>query len=458
MTETTLDQPGARGVLARLFESPDIKTLPKRVAEIVRREDRASEYLIGFAQLGVAALLWTLYLVAPRPVDAGMAITPVPLALGLYTAFSLFRLWLIIKRPVPGWFVGVSILADIGLVLGLIWSFHIEYGQPPAFALKAPTFVYLFVLIVLRSLRFDPRYVLAAGLAAAGGWALLTVAAIAASGAGTITRSFTDYINGSRILIGAEFDKLFAILVVTALLTLSSLRAQRTLVNAVREEAAAKEIGRFLSRGVADQIAQSETLIEAGHAVEREAAIMMIDIRGFTPFAATVPPKAVVDMLTSFHARIIPIVRANNGVIDKFLGDGIMATFGAAQPSRTAAADALRALDAVLRAALEWQNSLSERGVGVPLRVNAGVAAGPVVFATLGDGDRLEYTVIGEAVNLSAKLEKHNKVEKSRALVSAEALALAQQQGYQPSRHFKLRSAVQVAGVGGPIDIGARFD
>ncbi len=57
---------------------------------------------------------------------------------------------------------------------------------------------------------------------------------------------------------------------------------------------------------------------------------MMIDIRGFTPFAATVPPKAVVDMLTSFHARIIPIVRANGGVIDKFLGDGVMATFGAA--------------------------------------------------------------------------------------------------------------------------------
>src|SRR5262249_20707246 len=107
--------------------------------------------------------------------------------------------------------------------------------------------------------------------------------------------------------------------------------------------------------------------------------------------------------LTSFHARIVPLVQAHGGVVDKFLGDGVMATFGAVMPSRTTAADALRALDAIMEEAGRWQKDLSELGVTAKLAVNRAAAAGTVVFATLGNDDRLEYTVIGDAVNLAAK-------------------------------------------------------
>jgi adenylate cyclase len=451
-------QQGWPGLLGRLVAAPDTKALPERVAEIVRREDRDSERLVAVAQLGIAGLLWALYLAAPRPDDAvPSSLAPVPLALGLYTVFSILRLRLILRRPVRGLLVAVSIVADVALVLALIWSFHIEYGQPPGFSLKAPTFVYLLVLIVLRSLRFDPRYVLAAGLAAALGWGLLTVLAISLSPEGAVTRSFVAYVNGSRILIGAEIDKIVAILAITGLLALGARRAQRTLVAAVREEAAAREIGRFLSRGVAEQIAGSDLLIEAGHAEAREAAILMIDIRGFTAFAAKETPRAVVGVLNSFHSRVVPLVRAHGGVVDKFLGDGVMATFGAARVSPTAAADALRALDRLLEEAVQWQQDLAERGIGAHLQVNAAVAAGPVVFAALGSGDRLELTVIGEAANLAAKLEKHNKVEGSLAVVPAATLALATAQGYVPANPFAGRPAARIAGLAEPLDIVVRL-
>lgn len=441
-----------------IWQRPATAELPERVKAIVVLQDRASERLIGLVQLGIGVLLWALYLIAPRPSDAAMSMfSPVPMALTIYLAFSLFRYWFILQRRTPGWFVGLSILADVGLLLALIWSFHIEYGQPAGFSLKAPTFVYLFVFIVLRTLRFDPRYVLAVGLTAAAGWVLLTVAAGMIDGPDAITRSFTAYVTSTKILFGAEFDKVFALLLVTALLAFSARRAQRTLIAAVRDEAAAKEIGRFLSRGVADQIASSETLIAAGQAVERDASILMIDIRGFTRFAMTVPPARVVDMLTSFHARIIPIVRRNNGVIDKFLGDGVMATFGAVSPSSTAAADALRALDEILADTMSWQRSLVENEKGAKLDVNAAVAAGRVVFATLGDGDRLEYTVIGDAANLAAKLEKHNKIEKSRALFPTATYVTARAQGYRPGRAPETRLAARVAGVTGTIDLCARL-
>lgn len=435
-----------------------IASLPERVRRIVLAEDRASERLIGYVQLVICGLLWTLYLIAPRPADAAMSMfAPVPFALGAFTLFSAFRFWLILQRKVPDWFVGISIGADVGLVLGLIWSFHLQYGHSAGFALKAPTFAYLFVLVVLRSLRFDPRYVLAAGLAGAIGWAGLTSAAVVASGRGAITHNFSEYLLSDRILIGAEVEKVICLLLVTALLTLNARRAQRTLVASLREQAALDEVRRFLPKGVADQIAASDELIEAGNAMDRDAAILMLDIRGFTALSMRVPPAQVVRILTAFHARVIPVVRAHGGVIDKFLGDGVMATFGAANASTTYAADALRALDQILIEAQNWQRSLPSLGVVEALNVNAAVASGRVVFATLGDGDRLEYTVIGEAVNLAAKLEKHNKIEKSVALVSSGTVALAQTQGYAAPSPFVDRPAAHVGGVAGVIDLQARM-
>jgi adenylate cyclase len=437
-----------------LAGDPTIAALPERVQRIIANEDRASERLIGYVQLGIGGLLWLLFLIAPRPVDAAFTMfAPVPVALGAFTLFSIFRLWLILRQKAPDWFVGLSILADVGLVLGLIWSFHLQYGQSAGFALKAPTFVYLFVLVVLRGLRFDPRYVMAAGLAGALGWAGLTAAAIFAAGRQSITRSFSEYLLSDRILIGAEVEKIFAVALVTALLAISARRAQRTLVASLREQAALDEVRRFLPKGVADQISAADSLIEAGHAVERDAAVLMLDIRGFTPLSMRVPPAGVVRILTSFHARIIPIVRAHGGIIDKFLGDGVMATFGAANVSATAAADALRALEQILDEAQAWQDDLPALGVTEGLRVNAAVASGRIVFATLGAVDRLEYTVIGEAVNLAAKLEKHNKVEMSMALVPSDTVELAKAQGYQPAKAFLARPAAHVAGVAGSINL-----
>ena len=309
------------------------------------------------------------------------------------------------------------------------------------------------VFIALRTLRFDFRYVVTAGLAAALGWTLLVIVAIQRSPAGAVTRNFTSYVTGNSILIGAEFDKIFAVLMATAVLGLAVHSARQILVTAVREETAGREIRRFLSGGVADAIARSDTRVEAGQAAERDAAVLMLDIRGFTAFSKTVTPAVVVEMLTRFHARIVPMIRANGGVVDKFLGDGVMATFGAVAPSGTATADALRALDAIMGEAELCCDPRTGSGTAVSLEINGAVAAGRVVFATLGYDDRLEYTVIGDAANLAAKLEKHNKIERTRALVAGATFDLALAQGYLPERKPEWRRNVQIAGISGSIDI-----
>jgi adenylate cyclase len=429
--------------------------LPARVTLLIREHEERSERLIGWAQLGLVLTLSALYFIAPRPADAParMLIEPVPVALGAYLVFTLVRLALAYRGRLPGWLLLLSIVADTALLLGLIWSFHGNYGQPPAFSLKVPTFIYIFAFIAMRALRFDYRYVLAAGLAAAGGWAILVGLAIVRSGDGAVTRNFVTYLTSNHILVGAEFDKIVTVLAVTALLAIAIRRAQSTLIIAIREETAGREIRRFLSTGVADVITRSERVIEAGEAHEREAAIIMLDIRGFTRFSTTVSPKAVVDMLTRFHARILPVIREHGGVVDKFLGDGVMATFGAVEASSTAAADALRALERIMVEADAWRDAPEATPAERGLEVNGAAAAGTVVFATLGNGDRLEYTVIGEAVNLAAKLEKHNKTEMTRALVPAETYERALAEGYVPHRTHARRLKAQIAGVTEPLDL-----
>jgi adenylate cyclase len=363
-----------RGLLAgrvagHLGKPDNARPLPERVKALVRDQEEQSARLIGWAQLALGGILAALYWIAPRPADAPMRmlVEPVPVALAGYLLFTLGRLALSYRGRLPGWLLLLSIMADTALLLGVIWSIHVTYDQPAAFSLKAPTFIYLFAFVAMRALRFDYRYVLTAGLAAAAGWAFLLALALSRGGDEVITRNFVSYLTSNRILLGTEFDKIFTILMVTVLLAVAIRRAQKILVVAVREEAAGREIRRFLSDGVAEVITGSEMVIEAGQASERNAAIVMLDIRGFTRFSTTVPPKRVVEMLASFHAIVVPLIRRHGGVVDKFLGDGLMATFGAVQPSTTAAADALRALEAAIAEARRWREGLTRSGLGPAL-------------------------------------------------------------------------------------------
>lgn len=433
--------------------------LPRRVQGLIAHEEGRSEQLIGWVQLFVVMAFAALYLVAPRPADApaGMLLDPVPAALIAYGLFTVVRLWLAYRQRLPGVLLLVSILADIGLLVGMIWSFHAQYGQTAPFSLKVPTFVYLFVFIAIRALRFDYRYVLIAGAAAALAWAGLVIAVIRDSGGAAITRSFVTHVNSNSVLIGAEVDKLLALMLVTGVLAFSMYRGRRLFITAIRDEVALADLSRFFGKGVSDTVVDAETQAVAGTAVEREAAIMMLDIRGFTTLTGGLSPRQVVEILTSLHARIIPIVRRHGGVIDKFMGDGIMATFGAVTPSATAAADALRALEQIMAEVRAWQADERTGPADAPSRkvfeVHGAVVAGPVLFAIVGAGDRLEYTVIGSAVNLAAKLEKANKTEGTRALTTIATLETAIGQGYTPKAPARKVIDQDVAGIAQRLDL-----
>ncbi|MBO0904323.1 adenylate/guanylate cyclase domain-containing protein [Jiella sonneratiae] len=427
--------------------------LPSRVAADILRFDAASERLTGWVQFALALFLLGLYFVAPKPVDS-MSQSLVPVGLGTYLGLTLLRLYLSHRAALPRLFLFASLLVDVALLYALIWSFHLQYGQPHAFSLKAPTVLYVFVFIALRALRFDPIWVLLTGLVAAFGWLGLVLLAIARDGSGAITRSFVDYVDGTRILIGAEIDKIVVMVAVSAILAIAVARARTLVTKTAREQAERAEIRRFLPAPVEAAITASKEAIVAGEGVERNAAIVVLDIRGFSAFAAGRDPKEVVAALVSLHAIVVPVVEKHGGIVDKYLGDGMLATFGAGRESKTPAADALSALVEIVEAAAEWTEEL-QMATGSRLAVNGAATAGRVIFAALGDEARLEYTVIGEAVNLAAKMEKHNKVEATAALTTAATLEAAILEGYRPPRLFRHLPDCRVAGVAEPLGLVA---
>ena len=264
-------------LLAPFKGSPPGRTIPDRVQDVVQQFDRRSEQLIGWVQLTLGSFLAILYLVAPRPTDALMQ-QPVPVSLAIYLAFTGLRLFLSYRMRLPAWFLAFSILVDVVLLFGLIWYFHIQYGQTASFYLRAPTVMYVFVFIAIRALRFEPAWVLATGATAAVGWFLMTLYAIRASGAESITRSYVAYLQGNGILIGAEIDKIVAILLLTTVLALALARAKRLLAVATREQIEREELRRFLPEDVERAITEAPSAVVAGAAVVVGAAVVKLKI------------------------------------------------------------------------------------------------------------------------------------------------------------------------------------
>lgn len=156
---------------------------------------------------------------------------------------------------------------------------------------------------------------------------------------------------------------------------------------------------------------------------ECEAVVFFSDIRGFTDFSNDRSAEEVVEMLNSYFEVMVMIINKHGGVVDKFVGDAIMAIWGA--PTGTED-DAKKAVAACLdmRMALELFNDERLRQGLVPIKIGMGLHAGPVVAGTVGSNDRLEYTVIGDTVNIASRIESATKSYGTDLLISEEVLKL----------------------------------
>ncbi|MGF1567175.1 MAG: adenylate/guanylate cyclase domain-containing protein [Nodosilinea sp.] len=166
----------------------------------------------------------------------------------------------------------------------------------------------------------------------------------------------------------------------------------------VKNESGRLLMERFLPRTVVE--AAFETPLDLlQHPQERDVTVVVTDLRNFTQFAETLDPQAVVDFLNRYQDLLARLVEQHGGWVDKFMGDGMLAVFGAPEALDNHAEHALQAAMAMAEAV----KTIS------PLAMGIGVHSGPVVAGCLGTDNHLEFTVIGDTVNVAARLEDMTK-------------------------------------------------
>src|SRR5882724_10887361 len=175
-----------------------------------------------------------------------------------------------------------------------------------------------------------------------------------------------------------------------------------------------------LERYVAPQLVKYVMAnIERLNGDKRELTILMSDVRNFTTMTEKSEPTELIALLDDYLAAMTEIIFKYNGIADKFIGDGILAYWGALTPDHNHAQEASRAALEMIEKVKELNTHWGTQGKG-PIAIGIGVNTGPVIFGNIGRGKKIEFTVIGDAVNLAARLESLNKELHTSIIVSEE--------------------------------------
>jgi len=356
--------------------------------------------------LGLALTSSVLYFVSPAEVERIWhgRLYPVYIwaLIGPFIAFEFAIIYLIKRRialdqDIPVLRRYLSTLVETSLPT-LLLAVHIDnMGATEALGFAAPLVYFLF--IVLSTLRLDFWLPVFTGLVAA-----VELFAMAMLYHPDLPRN-VDY----------HLLKSLVIFVCGLLAGAVALRLRRQFEASIAAASARDRVTNLFGQHVSPQVVERLMLEGTATASElRRVVVMFVDFRSFTVQAQQRSPQQVVDRLDRAFAVLVDILDRHGGIVNKFLGDGLLALFGAPIAHDDAVRQAVDAARDML-AAMERDNAAGDWA----LRIGIGIHVGDVVAGTIGSPRRKEYTVIGDAVNLASRLEALNKELGTQCLISA---------------------------------------
>lgn len=285
-------------------------------------------------------------------------------------------------------------------------------GWPAATQYRFDTFIYFFVFLSGATLAYSWRTLIAMGVWASGLWALGALyvylqpikmvnitEAIRATTAPDV-RLFA-LLDPNNINIPNRVQEIVVFLIAACTLAISVRRSNNLLLKHASLERERTNLARYFSPTVVEELSKNDEPLKQVRT--QDIAVLFVDIVGFTSFADGKPPEDVIGTLREFHGRMEHEVFLHGGTLDKYLGDGLMATFGTPFAGPTDAINALTCARAMI-AAVDAFNREREADGEVPIRASFGLHYGPVVLGDIGR-NRLEFAVIGSTVNAAARLE-----------------------------------------------------
>ena len=417
-------------------------------SEILRSERRRVTILA--ALFAVAAILFSLVSFVPAFFDREFRIrfqAHWPLMMAIYGAVVAYELtlraglgWLLDnRRELPVFLRYLNAFLETSIPTVMLFIAVSLMG--PRDALSSPAFLLYFFFILLSILRLDLRLCLFTGLVAAVEHFILAsivVATSAPQAEAEIWRTPTFHFYRSLVLFVAG-------LVAGLLARQIKQQIEAALRSVSERDRAVRIFGQYVSPQIAEKLLRQPIAL-AGEL--RHVCVMFLDIRDFSSYAAAARPEAVMDYLNTLFDFMIDVVNKHQGIVNKFLGDGFMAVFGApiddAEHSRHAVAAALEVIERL--------DALNASGKIPPTRIGIGLHTGEAIAGNIGSNERKEYSIIGDVVNLAARIEQATKEQQARLLISeavrqsldaelskAVDLGLVELKGQpQPARLYKL--------------------
>ena len=212
-----------------------------------------------------------------------------------------------------------------------------------------------------------------------------------------------------------------------------------------REKRLRNTMSRYMSKAVMDQLLEKGDAVLGG--TGREVSVLFSDIRGFTALTERLGARQTVAMLNEYFTDMVDVVFAHNGILDKYIGDMIMAVFGSVLTSEEDADNAVT-VGSRMMVTLRDLNARRTMAGQDPIRIGVGISTGHVVAGNIGSPRRLEFTVIGDRVNLAERLQNANKYYGTSVLICDRTAA-------RLKRTMKLRELdlIRVRGMSNPVPI-----